>query len=340
METIDKQLTIGGSEVYELLNEPTYGKGCRRALAYRKLGYEPDFPREPGSYAILERGIRMERIAAEIYEEKTGRKLVRRKTQTHKQFPWARVSTDRLIRRQNGMPTGDLEIKTRGEGPFYKILRDGPLKADMLQLEWSLWITGHRWGALAELGVFSELPMKIFEFEADHEMFVIFENEGRRFNEEVFVNRQLPAPPFADTDERCKTCSFRLQCRGEAVDPTAFEMHKKIEASKKHLVQIEDPDLVTTLNDVDLMEAEEEALKESIKVAKQTILDRLIGADGAVVKGFGTVYRLPVIAAHLDTKLLKDENREIYDRYYRKYDTGNYKLLRYPFVKEKEGEDA
>jgi hypothetical protein len=342
VETVDKQLTIGGSEVYELLNEPTYGKGCRRALAYKKLDYKPDFDLGASVRPLLDRGLRLEQVAADMAAEQRGWKLIRNKTKTHKQFPWARVSTDRLIRRQNGIPVGDLEIKTRSEGAFYRILRDGPLKADQMQLQWSLWITGHSWGSLAELGVFSDLPLKTFDYPADKEMFEIYENEGRAFNEQVFVNKQLPPPPFEASDPRCKVCPYRLTCRGEEVDPHEWNVQKQIAKTGKNLVQLDDPEMVEAMTDIALFKAEIDSLEESSSLAKEKVLAKLVGYDGAVLRGYGNVYRTAVIQHRFDTKRFKEDKPDIYEQYLRTIHTGNYSLRGVPFKNketEKHGND-
>ena len=197
--------TIGGSEVYELLERPQYGRGCRRALAYRKLGIEPDFPVEVDD-ELLNRGTRLEPIAARIYEELTARTLRQvQPNRLHKTYPWARVSTDRLIQAKPGIgPTpGDLELKTRAEGPYRRVQRSGPFSGDLLQIQWSLWVTGHSWGSLGILGVFGSLPMLTMDVKADRELQQIFVRESSSFAEQVFGKGQLPDPTFPPSDERC-----------------------------------------------------------------------------------------------------------------------------------------
>ena len=69
---------IGGSEAYQLLNEEQYGRGCSRALAYDKLGVEPDFDDTPDSEleALFRRGNLLEPVVAQAYKEETDRKSV------------------------------------------------------------------------------------------------------------------------------------------------------------------------------------------------------------------------------------------------------------------------
>jgi YqaJ-like viral recombinase domain len=119
---------IGGSDAYKLLNEKQYGKGCSRALAYEKLGIEPDFDENDADMeALFRRGNILEPVVAALYKEETGRDIVCGpkdengfpKARISKQYPWAGVHFDRMIRAGSGgvEETGDLEIKTRSEGP-------------------------------------------------------------------------------------------------------------------------------------------------------------------------------------------------------------------------------
>ena len=146
---------IGGSEAYKLLNEEQYGQGCSRALAYEKLGAEPDFDDTPDAdmEALFKRGNVLEPVVAALYKEETGRESIlwaerrnRLPESTHAQ----RVFLGRRSLRSHDpcwpadvTETGDLEIKTRSEGPFYRMLRTGPFKGDFLQTQWANFVTGH-----------------------------------------------------------------------------------------------------------------------------------------------------------------------------------------------------
>jgi hypothetical protein len=338
VEQIDKQLTIGSSEAGDLLNVEEFGRGCVRALAYKKLGTPEDFPDRQRDMGPLVRGQRLEPIAADIYEELTGRKTIRTKTHIHKDFPWARTSVDRTIRASssNGYQgTGDLELKSRSEGMWWKIKREGSLPGTVLQAQWHMWVTGHKWASIGELGVFGSLPMLTYDVLPDKDVQNIFQVEGAKFAAKVFEKRQLPEPPFEATDKRCAVCSYRLTCRGESVNPTEWEIRQKVESTGKNLISIEKPELNTMLEDLQTLKNEKVAIEEAIDVAKEQVLSNLIGYDGAVVKNYGIVYRVPVVVSHLDTKRLREEQRAIYDQYFVKHESGNYKLLTYP-NKEKE----
>src|SRR5580704_16892728 len=80
---------ISGSEAYELLNIPNYGRGCARALGYRKSGVEPDYPVDDLDANLAERGNELEGVVASKYERETGRK-VRKPPMAESGFPKAR----------------------------------------------------------------------------------------------------------------------------------------------------------------------------------------------------------------------------------------------------------
>jgi hypothetical protein len=283
----------------------------------------------------------LEPVAVRKYEVLTSRKTKRVGTRLHKKYPWARASTDRIIPAfgVNGsdfgrQPVGDLEIKTRGEGPFNRVLRKGPFQGDSLQLQWSMWCWQHTWGSLGILGVFGDLPMLQFDQKADADLQDVFAEQGAHFAETVFVNRRLPEPTFGPEDRRCKTCEYRVTCRGEAVDPADLDVRERMEKSKKQLVQITDAELAVTLQDIKYMEAEVESLEESIDVAKDKVLARLDGTDGAVVTGFGTVYRMAAEVNRFDTTRFKQDDPATYAKYFISRPTGHYYIKTYP-TKEK-----
>jgi predicted phage-related endonuclease len=333
-----KRKFVGGSEVFELLNEPQYGKGCVRALAYRKLNIEPDFP-EMVDEEILERGNILEPVAAAMYEERTGRKLRRPPMdedgmpvmRVSKNFPWAGVHADRLVLAGFGgvVETGTAEIKSRAEGPYLKVLRDGLFPGDNLQIQHGMFVNNHSWGPFIIIGLTSTLPLKHFDVPRDEQMIDIIKREGDKFAETVFVKRELPPPPFEGDDRRCKVCPYRATCRGEEIDRAEAAMIANEKAGKRNLVQIENAQLCRTLWDRDILKAE---IKE-----RQDILERLdeealksVPVEGAFIHGYGKVYVMDSQANYVDGKRLKIEKPDVYEQYFVSRKTGEHFLRTYP----------
>jgi predicted phage-related endonuclease len=351
---------IGGSEAYQLLSEEQYGKGCARQLAYDKLGIEPDFDDAPDAEleALFRRGNLLEPVIAQAYKEETGRDIINppkdengmAKARINKEFPWAGVHVDRTIRAGTAgvESTGDLEIKSRAEGPFYRMLRTGPFKGDFLQTQWANFVTGHTWSAFVALGVFGSIPIRHYDFARDEAIMEIFKREGEAFANTVWGKGELPDHPIPADDMRCKVCVYRQSCRGEATDTNAVAFLKESKKAKFDLVQIENPDLAQALRDRQLLKAEIKALdnepeKESednpvgaIQLVEQRIRELQVGPDGkrverAFVLGFGKSYLTPTAWSGIDAAKLKAEHPEIYDQVYVKGKlTGSETLRVYP----------
>jgi predicted phage-related endonuclease len=356
----ERKKFIGGSEAYQLLNEEQYGKGCARQLAYLKLDAEPDFDDTPDAEleALFKRGNVLEPIVAALYKEETGRDIVCppkdasgfAKARISKQFPWAGVHVDRVIRAGTAdvESTGDLEIKTRAEGPFYRMLRTGPFKGDFLQTQWANFVTGHSWSAFVALGVFGTIPIRHFDFARDEQIVDIFKREGDTFANLVWGKGELPPHPIPADDMRCKVCVFRQTCRGEAQDSNAVAFLRESKKAKGDLVQIENHDLAQALRDRQMIKGEIKALdnepeKESdenpvgaLQVVERRIRELQVGPDGkrveqAFVIGFGKSYLTPTAWSGVDVTRLKAEHPDVYEEVYIKGKlTGSETLRVYP----------
>lgn len=351
---------VGGSEAYQLLNEEQYGKGCSRALAYDKLSVEPDFDNTPDAEleALFKRGNILEPIVAALYREETGRDIVNppkdangmAKARINKEFPWAGVHVDRTIRAGAAgvESTGDLEIKSRAEGPFYRMLRTGPFKGDFLQTQWANFVTSHTWSAFVALGVFGSIPIRHYDFARDEQIMEIFKREGESFANAVWGKGEVPAHPIPADDMRCKVCVYRQTCRGEAQDAGAVAFLKESKKSKMDLVQIDNVDLAQALLDRQLLKAEIKSLtndpeKESeenpvgaLQLVERRIFELQKDADGkrverAFVIGFGKSYLTQSSWTGVDAAKLKAEHPDVYEAVYVKGRlTGGEQLRTYP----------
>lgn len=260
---------VGGSELYQLFNIPQYGKGCARQLGYIKSGYAPEHDFSPEDEALFKRGHLMEPLAASLYEEKTGRKVRRppmdefgfSKVRRHPDYPFLGVHTDRTILAGHGdvTETGDLELKSHGEGYWWRIQREGLPLGHVLQVQHTLLVNGRSWGSCGMIGVFGSLPLEYADTKADTKVHDEIKKAGYTFWN-ALTKGELP-PPLPDKDDmRCQACPFRQECRGEEVDAAALSFMRKNADSDKELVQITDPDLTADVTALMLMQNECKAL--------------------------------------------------------------------------------
>jgi predicted phage-related endonuclease len=335
----ERRKFIGGSEVFELLNEKQYGKGCARALGFRKLNQEPDFP-EMVDDALLERGNILEPVAAAMYEQETGRKLRRPpmdenglpKIRVSKEYPWAGVHADRLVLAGYGdvTITGTAEIKSRGEGPYMRILRDGLFPGDILQIQHGMFVNVHSWGPFITIGLFGGMPLKHFDVPRDESMIDIIKRKGDEFAETVFTKGELPAPLEDSQDQRCKVCAYRATCRGEEIDRIEAAAVKAEKAGKTPLVQIDNAQLTRTLWDIDIIKAEVKERKELLEALQEEAMKAMGDVPAALVHGYGKVYRMDSQANYIDATRIKAEKPEIYQQYFISRKTGEHFLRTYP----------
>lgn len=342
---------IGGSEVYQLLNQAQYGQGCARALAYEKLGIEPDFPKEIDE-DLMRRGTLLEPIAAAQYAEETGRKVVQAphdefedpgtgkkvrlpRAMRHKDYPWAGVHVDRFILAGTGgvKSTGDLEIKSRAEGPYLRVLRSGPFPGDILQVQHGNFVTDHKWGAFAMVGVFGSLPMKHYDVQRDEEMIDIIKRRGDWFASFVWGKGELPPPEIPETDARCKVCPWRLECRGEATDQELARAVKAEKASKEPMKTVNNPELVSLLtqraniqDEIAVLNNPEPTRNRPERGQLQKINEQIVNLCDVnamtpetkryYLVGYGKLTLSPTAFYGLDVTRLKQEKPEIYQQYF------------------------
>jgi predicted phage-related endonuclease len=339
----ERHTFIGGSEAFELIGERQYGRGCARALAYRKLGTPEDVPSESVKQraiemrALFDRGHILEDVVAHMYMTATGRSLLRRnRLVRHHDFPGAAVHTDRIIVTCDERGPGDAEIKTHNEGPFLHILRAGLPPAHNLQIQWSMFITGHLWGAFIICGVFGGLPLKHFDVMRDPALMDIFADAVENFWNTLKAG-DLP-PQLADaSDIRCKVCPYRLTCRGEMLDPVDYRALLAEREGRRLLVEVSNDELDQALADRALIKSEIEALDSNSKEdpgALQLINERikeLIGdQDAILVNKHWKVYSFDNTWSGVDLQRLKEHYPEAYKNcYVSKRTNGTKKLAVY-----------
>lgn len=141
---------IGGSDVGAICGVNKWSSA--RLIYLKKTGQYQD-SEEEFSDAAIERmrfGHLLEPVVANEYSRRTGNKVVvSPATLTHKDHPWAIANVDRIIVDGEGKPIGILECKTAGEF-MDDDWSEGEVPISYLyQLNWYLWVTGLKYGAIA-----------------------------------------------------------------------------------------------------------------------------------------------------------------------------------------------
>lgn len=336
----ERRTYIGGSDLYHLFNIPQYGKGCARWLGYVKSGVKPTHEDPtPDDEALLRRGKMLEPFVADLYEEQTGRKVRRPamdkfgfgRPVRHPDLPFLAVNTDRVILAGHGgvKDTGALEIKTHGEGLYFRILREGAPPGHSLQIQMSLMIWKWPWGSLGMLGIFGSMPLRYADTEANLEV----HDKIARTSEVFWNNLQkgiLPEPLPDEDDLRCEVCMFRLECRRRAVNFQALTFQRRQASDKtgKTLWTVTDAELLKQIKALALLKQELKAISNdnedepgAIQILERQILSRLaelgIGKDHKpYIPGLGTLSLVPTQFNGLDQKRLKIERREVWDEFY------------------------
>ena len=140
----------------------------------------------------MKRGKVLEAVAAELYQERTGRKLWRsNQTIRHRNYNWMLAHLDRrIVGEDKGV--GALEIKCPGLRTFAKCRREGLPYYYLVQLQHQMDVAGYEWGAFAVFN--SELwEMIYFDVPRDHELIDLIHEKGAEFWNLVQTEEFYPA---------------------------------------------------------------------------------------------------------------------------------------------------
>lgn len=327
---VDRESYIGASQAADLVNQPNYRKGCARAVGYEKKRVPPDIrPDQNTAHAItlratMRRGHFLEDLVAQLYTEATGRKVIRSNHLIrHPDHPGAGVHVDRIILAIDDRGRGDLELKTHNQGVFLNLLRNGLPTGHMLQLQWCLWVTGHKWGSFGVLGVFAEMPFRHFDLSADPAWHDIFARACDEFWNTLARNELPPRLPDPN-DARCRVCPWRLTCRGQMIDAVEYQqMLQEQQGRKKVLKEIHNHDLDELLTDRALIQGELEELSHSdpetpgaYQVVTRRIKELIGDEEALLVNQHWRLYQYETKWSGLDIARLRMEQPELFEKYY------------------------
>lgn len=295
-QRLERSKGIGGSDAHHLASLEPYG--CRRLLWYIKTLAEPDYPTlETG---VMTRGNKLEAITVDEYVESTGRK-VRQYTKTiiNKKYNYARVHIDGMI--VGGETPGILECKTVGRHMWTKVKNEGIPDYWQTQMQWMLFATGKFWGSFAILYP-EQWGFITFDIEYDPDIAEALMSSADNFWREV---ENGPAPDRLDPkDKRCGRCEYRTTCQGGAL-LSKYDPDEKVE---------DDNSLFSVISQINEAQQIYDEAKSLLDDRKKELKDKM--GDRGIVQGTGfKVYYKPVISKRVNTRKLKSENPDVYEKY-------------------------
>lgn len=234
----------------------------------------------------MERGTRLEPIAAEIFKEKTGFKIRRKnKILQHRKYPWFLGNIDREIINDAGKK-GVLEIKCPGIRQFAKIKRDGVPEHYLIQLQHYLQF-GYDYGYFA---VFSAELMELIKFEIRKDQEIgelIIEKDGE------FWKHVVNGIPPQQTE---KVIQF-----------------PKLPAVEGEVKRIESPAFLDAIKEYQEAQAILDEVKELQESAKSRIKNLMeqAGADVAECGGFRIYHLEQAGMVTFDSKTFKKHHSNI-----------------------------
>ncbi len=211
-----RKLFVGGSDIASVMNRGRYA--CARKLAYDKFDTPKDI--DDSDKMEFRRGKRLEGIASDYYEQKTGREVRYTATAKVPGKPHLAVNIDRLVKKPNSEEWGYLEIKVVGRNSWFKIKKEGLIDDYVLQLQYGMAVTTRPWGAYA---IYCPDLDELMEWDvvADKDLGKLLLEAADDFWNLNIENRILPEQLPEDSPP-CSGCAWSLTCRGK-VAQTAGE---------------------------------------------------------------------------------------------------------------------
>jgi predicted phage-related endonuclease len=291
MPELDRTQYCGGSDQADLLGIAPYG--CYRRLI---LGKRDRIELDLSDNIHVLRGQYLEPAAAQLYSDRTGRKL-------RNQQRWADKDTrmgmamDRHIVAFDDRGPGVLEIKCPSSMTFRRYLREGAGADYSCQLNWYMGMSGWRWGSFAFVNFETDPGLLSFDVDFDAEL---FEMQKARAAEAWKLVEFGPLPDKLDPKSKpCARCQYFDTCHP---NETPAE-------DTGELVQISTPELASAIADYAAaheVASEAEALKEQAKAQ----IKALIGDATAVDAPGARVYHRTSARETVDSKLLKKQYPE------------------------------
>lgn len=216
---------IGGSDVAAIAGLDPWTTPLM--LFHEKLGLVPDQEPTPA----MERGRRLETVAADLYHERTARTIRRQPLRKHREHEYMIGNVDRQIvwsgidevlktdvRRESG--PGVLECKCPGLREYGRLQREGLKDYYILQMQHYLGVYGYKWGSFAILNT-ERWGFLTFDVEFDEQIWQqLVELEGRFWHDHILAKK----PPIVPDNPLIKMPEYA----GDLVHRTDAEWHTAV----------------------------------------------------------------------------------------------------------------
>lgn len=205
---------IGGSDIGKIAGVSRWG--CPRSVAYDKLDHPKDF--EDDDKPEFRRGRRLEGIAANYYEEITGREVRFTTTARVTGKPHLAINIDRLVYKKDDKERknpGYLELKTVGRFSFMKVKKEGIPDDWILQVQYGCAVKKLSWGAY---GIYCPETDDLlhWDVEADASLGEALLEKADDFYCFHIECRVLP-DPLPETSVQCEGCAWSLSCHQKKI---------------------------------------------------------------------------------------------------------------------------
>ena len=305
--TLNRNSFIGGSEIAAIMGMSRWSTPLKLWAVKTGRLEQPDL----STVEAVEMGTKLEQFVADLFTEKTG-KAVRKapKAYRHKEYPFMITHLDRIVTGTDEL----LECKTCSAFKKDEWENDEIPQEYILQVMWSLGITGRKIGHIAVLIGGQAFKYKQIEF--DEELF----NEMVKSAKDFWKHVQEDTPPdiMPNDDETLKDLYT-------ASTEVMIELYPEDEDKKQAMETFEER--VTYLQElkghIKNMQDEQKEIETFIK---DIIKDNL----GIKTQRYVITWKSQN-KVQLDTKRIKEERPKVYEKY---LTSSSYRVLRVANNKE------
>ncbi len=308
-----RRLGVGGTDWQHILNLEPYG--CARHLWYEKRAAEPDYPRIPTG--AMERGHKLEQFVADDTAEHFEVTL-ERPPSNMKRGPvptWWIGNPDRIVVPRSSRDAV-AELKTKGPFPFRDLRKKGIPLSEQYQCHHYIGLTDREeclYGALEPLDWLLHQGV----IKRDNDLLEGMAAAGGEFWRRVETNDPPDRLDAADT--RCRTCPYRWQCQNVLLFSAADKNYDSLDEGA--ITEVDDDTLRGLVIEYDEIKELADAagkMKDTNKAAIKARLGELFDGPSKVSIDARLVYWIAYERASFDSRRLKKELPDIFERYQKK----------------------